>query len=443
LGVITFANDTTGQCFSITLAPPTGASFNGSTIEWVMEAPDNGEPTSSMPKFTPIAFTSALGQGTDGKTVGDPKNGDNLVLTTASRHVLTSTTLAEASVTIDFVSHYPATPKSPLTCFGVGGSATRVYFLDSNGHVNELAWEGIGWRQTDVTSNAAGAPKAAAGSGLTCFGVGGSATRVYYVDTTGHLNEIAWQNNGWFHNNTPAAAATTSPLTCFGVGSSATRVYYLDQTNHVFELAWENNSWGKPTNVTVAASAPPPAAGTSLTCFGVGGSATRVYYVDTTGRVIELAWENNGWKTNLTPATHAAPNSLSSFGVGGSATRVYYLDQSNHVCELAWENSGWVLTPVASQAEAPPAAAGSALTCFGVDGSATRVYYVDTTGHMNELAWENSWVRNVTLASGVATSALTCFGVGGSATRVYYLDKNHLVNELAWENPNWAVAIIG
>ena len=39
-GVINFANQTTGQKFSVTLAPPFGATFSGETVEWIMEAPD-------------------------------------------------------------------------------------------------------------------------------------------------------------------------------------------------------------------------------------------------------------------------------------------------------------------------------------------------------------------------------------------------------------------
>jgi hypothetical protein len=54
---------------------------------------------------------------------------------------------------------------SKLTCFGVDGSATRLYYLDGNQHVNELAWNN-GWSNTDMTAATpatAKAPAAAAG----------------------------------------------------------------------------------------------------------------------------------------------------------------------------------------------------------------------------------------------------------------------------------------
>ena len=74
---------------------------------------------------------------------------------------------------------------------------------------------------------------------------------------------------------TPPAPTPDGALTCFGVGGTATRLYYLDGTNHPNEVAWLNNHW----KVTQLArhGAPPTAPGSAMTCFGVGGTATRLY----------------------------------------------------------------------------------------------------------------------------------------------------------------------
>ena len=48
------------------------------------------------------------------------------------------------------------------------------------------------------------APAAAAGSALACFGVNGSATRLYYLDGNSHVNELAWNNNAWVNTNITA-----------------------------------------------------------------------------------------------------------------------------------------------------------------------------------------------------------------------------------------------
>ena len=99
-GYINFANQTTGQHFSITLLPPPGASFAGNCVEWIMEAPDGGIPTSSLPKFTPINFTSAIGCGPN-NTVANPKTGDTVNVVNGAA-TLTAVAVGDHTVTISF-----------------------------------------------------------------------------------------------------------------------------------------------------------------------------------------------------------------------------------------------------------------------------------------------------------------------------------------------------
>jgi hypothetical protein len=101
-GYIYFANETTGQHFSITLAPPPGATFAGNSIEWIMEAPDGGEPVTALPKFTPVQFTSAIGCSASG-AVGNPSTGDTSNIETTSAKVLTKVAVGSDTVTIDFI----------------------------------------------------------------------------------------------------------------------------------------------------------------------------------------------------------------------------------------------------------------------------------------------------------------------------------------------------
>ena len=101
-GALYFANDSTGQHFPITLAPPPGASFKGNVMEWIAEAPDGGEPTSSLPRFTPVRFTGAIGCGPN-SAVGDPSKGDIVNAENASNKVLTSVSTGTDQVTISFI----------------------------------------------------------------------------------------------------------------------------------------------------------------------------------------------------------------------------------------------------------------------------------------------------------------------------------------------------
>ena len=111
-GQVYFANETTGLHFSITLAPPPGATFSGSSAEWIMEAPDGGEPATSLPIFTPLTFTSAICCGPG--TAGNASAGDTYNIV-GFRTVLTSVTLGLDSVTIDYAGPLPAGPVCALS----------------------------------------------------------------------------------------------------------------------------------------------------------------------------------------------------------------------------------------------------------------------------------------------------------------------------------------
>ncbi len=100
-GTLYFANQTTGQHFSITLAPPPGANFSGSSYEWIVEAPDGGEPKSSLPRFTPVTFTSAIACGPNGASA-NPLTGD-IINIVGQGKTLTSTTIGSQTTTVSFI----------------------------------------------------------------------------------------------------------------------------------------------------------------------------------------------------------------------------------------------------------------------------------------------------------------------------------------------------
>jgi Peptidase A4 family len=147
-GQISFANETTGQYFTITLAPPPGASLSGNCAEWIMEAPSIGSTSTVLPDFTPVTFTSASCCGPD-NTTGDPVNGDTYTQVSAAGIVSTAETLASGTVTISYTGPAAVVISSALACFGVDGAAARVYYLDGNSHVHELSLQD-GWVNTPL-----------------------------------------------------------------------------------------------------------------------------------------------------------------------------------------------------------------------------------------------------------------------------------------------------
>ncbi len=74
-GVVQLANNTTGQAFALTLAPPPGANFNGKCVEWVIETPLFGSTLATLPTFTPLVFSQAFGCSAQGKATALPSKG--------------------------------------------------------------------------------------------------------------------------------------------------------------------------------------------------------------------------------------------------------------------------------------------------------------------------------------------------------------------------------
>jgi cytolysin (calcineurin-like family phosphatase) len=193
-------------------------------------------------------------------------------------------------------------PNSALACFGVSGSATRLYYLDVDSDVHELAWDGR-WFDNDISAQSNARGPAATGSALACFGVSGSATRLYYLDVDSEVHQLAWGGGTWSDDNLSATsnagpAASGSALACFGVNGSGPRVYYLDVDSEVHQLAWGGSTWSDD-NLSATSNAGPAASGSALACFGVNGSDPRVYYLDSNSEVHELAWNDGIWRDSV------------------------------------------------------------------------------------------------------------------------------------------------
>ena len=101
-GYVMFGNVDRGRYFSIQLAAPPGASFSGNSVEWIVEAPNTGEPGTSLPRFTPVNFSAALGSDVNATVTADPNTGDTTNITAFGRF-LTSVTLATDALTVNYL----------------------------------------------------------------------------------------------------------------------------------------------------------------------------------------------------------------------------------------------------------------------------------------------------------------------------------------------------
>jgi Peptidase A4 family len=196
-GQVTFANETTGQHFSITLAPPPGATLSGLTAEWIMEAPDGGEPIASLPIFTPVVFTSATCCGPF-NTTGSAEYGIifNIV---GFGTTLTSVTQGPDTVTIDYIGPLPAGPVCGLS---PGGQAVWQY--DGSG----TSWTQIGGPAGQI--------------------YGGGYGLVATNPTTGDLWRYLGTPQEWEQIGGPGTSFAVTTDTVFGLSPDGQAVWQYD-----------------------------------------------------------------------------------------------------------------------------------------------------------------------------------------------------------------------
>ena len=112
-GQVWIGNETTGKTHSpIVLPVPSGAHFSGGSAEWIVEAPDggewgtSGEPASSLPAFTAVAFNDTVACGPQGifGPWTNPAGSTVQEITTAQVNgvSLTSTLVSAEGVTVTF-----------------------------------------------------------------------------------------------------------------------------------------------------------------------------------------------------------------------------------------------------------------------------------------------------------------------------------------------------
>uniref|UniRef100_UPI00196B060B hypothetical protein n=1 Tax=Aquisphaera insulae TaxID=2712864 RepID=UPI00196B060B len=82
-----------------------------------------------------------------------------------------------------------------ITCVD-DGAHTAVYYIDKNFHVRELSLQGT-WIASDVTSMAAGVSVKKKDGALTCFYQPSAGIRIYFVGSDGQVQEFAWQGSRW------------------------------------------------------------------------------------------------------------------------------------------------------------------------------------------------------------------------------------------------------
>jgi hypothetical protein len=293
----------------------------------------------------------------------------------------------------------------------------HVNYLGVDGHVHELVYTNQ-WAHTDLTA-AAGAPAAAGGSALDGYETSfNNQQHVNYIGTDGHVHELVYTDH-WAHTDLTAAAgapaaAAGSKLDGYQTSfNNQQHVNYIGTDGHVHELVYTNH-WGH-TDLTAAAGAPAAAAGSKLDGYQTSfNNQQHVNYIGTDGHVHELVFTNQWGHTDLTAAANA-PAPAAGSALDGYETsfnnqqHVNYIGTDGHVHELVYTNH-WAHTDLTAAAGAPAAVAGSKLDGYQTSfNSQQHVNYIGTDGHVHELFYTDHWAQtdlnNVVLAS--VTQTLT------------------------------------
>jgi len=410
-GALLVVNASTGQHFAISLDPPPGAAFLGNSIEWIMEAPNGGEPSDSIPQFSPIIFNGAVGLDINGNP-GNPLKGFTRTLFRDST-ALTSTTLANSQVTIVYLPWH-ASDLITLTngpavsrVSSLAGYATdynrqhHIIYIGAESDVQEL-WYGNGWNQADLTQISAAPTNVIGGSSVSgCATEFNNQEHVIYIGNDGNLWEL-WFSDRWRPNNLTATPGSTKPLSGTPIIGYVTgfnqqqHVIYIGSGGRLCELFFDG-SWHR-VDLT-GATGTVPAAGGAVAAYVTGfNNQQHVICFDAFNHVRELFFDG-GWHPNdLTQDTNAlAPLTIAALaGTNSEFNRqqhVYYIDSNNHIHEF-WFDSQWHDTDITADAgaQAFPPAAGATLDAYATEyNQQLHVNYVGGDNQLHELWFDGQW----------------------------------------------------
>lgn len=343
-------------------------------------------------------------------------------------------------------------PVTALTCLTGDGANAKVYYIQGDKLIMQASWDPSSslWRKEVLPAN-----PVREGSTLASMAVGGNNDiRLYYVDTSFHVNELTWNGVSWHNSVLPSqVVGENSPLSCLFIGIDS-RVYYFDAENQINELAWSGDidEWSNallPSN-TVRPSSP-------TTCFAVNGTDPRVYYFDAEGNVNELAWVGS-WVNNILPvnslvgASH--PDSgIACFGANGHDSRVYYINASlNSLSFFNWVSDHWENGLISLPGPAGPietSLQAGALACYGQNGTVPHVFFVGQQNEVTEVeanpAIATGWgfgpfISEVQVRQ-ASVIALVAFG-GGPAVQLFFIGEDGRLYTAKWDGSTWTSGLV-
>jgi hypothetical protein len=466
-GRIFLLNMTTNYYFTIDLNPPPGASFNGYSLEWIMEVTTEKNQLSSLPQFSPIEFNPAFGGDLAGN-IADPVNGtaDEIKL---GAFILTGVNITSGVIDIRYLPWHDS-DLTQVTASPNAGSAVsidgyvtsfnqqqHVNYIDNRGDVRELVYDGS-WKPHNLTAEAGnGFP--AAGASLHGYSTEFNLQQhVNFIGDDGLVHELlydgAWQHKfltGSDPNAAPGAtvAKLNSSLTGYVTSfNEQQHINYIDSFGHINELVYDG-SW-KYHDLSNETGNWVPVEGSPLVGYTTEfNQQQHVIFIGGDNLIHEFLYISSPWQHKFLTGSdpNAANNALPVLPgsrLDGYVTafnqqqHINYIGRDGHVHELVydgrWKDNN--LTGEAGVTGLSLPRNGTPLNGYATDfNQQQHVNYIGLDGHLHELFYTGRWQHNdLTNASGSFSQPFG--GIAGFQTafnrqeHVFYIAGDNHVHEL-------------
>jgi hypothetical protein len=410
-GYVMFGNVDRGKYFSIQLASPPGATFSGNSVEWIVEAFNTGEPGTSLPRFAPVNFTSAVGSDTSAMGSGDPANGDTTDIVAYGRP-LTSVTLNTLSLTVQYLDagFFPLPgaavfdhEKQQVAAVSRASGNLDLFVIGFDNHVWSTYWnETAGWAPDwfplpgaavfDHEKQQIAAVSRAPGN-----------LDVFVVGNESHVWSSYWnEQNGWAPDFFPLPGAAVfdqghQQVAAVSRAPGNLDLFIIGNDGHVWSTYWNSNGWA-PDWFPLPGAAVFDRINQKVAVVSRAPGNLDVFVVGFESHVWSSYWnDQNGWAPDFFPLPGAAvfDEAHQHVAVVSRVTDsldLFIIGNDGHIWTTYWNSSGWspnwyplpgaaVFDPINQQVAAVTRAPGNLdLFVIGNDSRVWTTYWNDQAG---------------------------------------------------------------
>ena len=393
-GLVMFGNVDRGHYFSIEIDPPPGASMSGNSVEWIMEAPNTGEPGTSLPGFSPVVFSAATATpAAAGGGSGDPAKGDTINILAYGR-ALTEVALSTDSLTITRA----APPWQTFELSGAGSSSAHgvaavsripgsmeLWYVAPNGSIQDRYWyEGSNWQGFELAPPGSAAPT----SGIAAVSRIPGSMELWWVAPNGSVQGAYWYDGGgWgrYELAPPDSASPTGGIAAVSRIPGSMELWFVGTNGSIQDRYWYDGGSWQGFELAPAGSA--SLAGGVAAVSRIPGSM-ELWFVGANGSIQDRYWyEGGNWQGfELAPAGSASPTGgIAAVSRIPGSMELWFVGANGSIQDRYWyEGGNWQgfeLAPAGSASRTGGVAAVSRID------SSMEVWFVGGDGSIQDRFW--------------------------------------------------------